>query len=108
MVNVCISCVWGRRSIIDPDMLQFLHGSGHVFEVGFSSILYFSLQDINLTLGLLPCRRHVIWRDSVRVGSSGLAVARPRQGGGGGGGVGGGGGRGGGGGGGGACRPSEF
>ena len=74
MVNVCISCVWGRRSIIDPDMLQFLHGSGHVFEVGFSSILYFSLQDIDLTLGLLPCRKHVIWRDSAGVGSSRLGL----------------------------------
>ena len=26
----------------------------------------FSLWDINLTLGLLPPRRHVVWRDSVR------------------------------------------
>ena len=84
MVNVCISCIWGRRSIIDPDMLQFLHGSGHVFEVGFGQSFIFSLQGIDLTLGLLPCRRHVIWRDSVRVGSSRLAVARPCQGGGGG------------------------
>ena len=31
----------------------------------------FSLQDINLTLGLLPPRRHVVWRDSVGVKSSG-------------------------------------
>ena len=30
----------------------------------------FSLRDINLTLGLLPPRRHVVWRDSVGVGSS--------------------------------------
>ena len=27
-----------------------------------------SLRDINATLGLLPSRRHVIWRDSVGVG----------------------------------------
>ena len=27
----------------------------------------FSLRDINLTLGLLPPRRHVVWRDSVGV-----------------------------------------
>ena len=27
----------------------------------------FSLRDINLTLGLLPSRRHVVWRDSVGV-----------------------------------------
>ena len=31
----------------------------------------FSLRDINLTLGLLPPRRHVVWRDSVGVESSG-------------------------------------
>ena len=30
----------------------------------------FSLRDINLTLGLLPPRRHVVWRDSVSVESS--------------------------------------
>ena len=30
----------------------------------------FSLRDINLTLGLLPPRRHVVWRDSVGVRSS--------------------------------------
>ena len=30
----------------------------------------FSLRDINLTLGLLPPRRHVVWRDSVGVKSS--------------------------------------
>ena len=31
-------------------------------------IFLFSLRDINLTLGLLPPRRHVVWRDSVDVG----------------------------------------
>ena len=31
----------------------------------------FSLRDINLTLGLLPPRRHVVLRDSVGVESSG-------------------------------------
>ena len=30
----------------------------------------FSLRDINLTLGLLPPRRHVVWRDSVDVEGS--------------------------------------
>ena len=30
----------------------------------------FSLRDINLKLGLLPSRRHVVWRDSVGVRSS--------------------------------------
>ena len=34
----------------------------------------FSLRDINLTLGLLPPRRHVVWRDSVGVESSGSGV----------------------------------
>ena len=32
----------------------------------------FSLRDINLTLGLLPPIRHVVWRDSVGVESSRL------------------------------------
>jgi len=32
---------------------------------------FISLRDINLTLGLLPPRRHVVWRDSVGVESSG-------------------------------------
>ena len=34
----------------------------------------FSLRDINLTLGLLPLRRHVVWRDSVGVESSGSGL----------------------------------
>ena len=36
----------------------------------FWPIFLFSLWDINLTLGLLPPRRHVVWRDSVGVRSS--------------------------------------
>ena len=51
-------------------MMQFLRGSVNVFEVGFGQSFIFSLQDINLTLGLLPSRRHLIWRDSVGVVSS--------------------------------------
>ena len=31
--------------------------------------ILFSLRDINLTLGRLPPRRHVVWRDSVGVES---------------------------------------
>ena len=31
----------------------------------------FSLRDIALTLGVLPSRRHVVWRDSVGVEGSG-------------------------------------
>ena len=36
----------------------------------FWPIFLFSLRDINLTLGLLPPRRHVVWLDSVGVESS--------------------------------------
>ena len=32
--------------------------------------ILFSLRDISLTLGLLPHRRHLVWRDSVGVKSS--------------------------------------
>ena len=34
----------------------------------------FSLRDINLTLGLLPHRRHAVWRDSLGVESSGSGL----------------------------------
>ena len=37
-------------------------------------IFLFSLRDINLTLGLLPPRKHVVWRDSVGVEGSGLGL----------------------------------
>ena len=71
---------WGRRSIIDPLICcNFcISGSVHVFEVGFGQSFIFSLHDINLTLGLLPSRRQVIWRDSVGVGSSGLGLKSER------------------------------
>ena len=36
----------------------------------------FSLRDINLTLGLLPPRRHVVWRDSVGVKSARIFFIR--------------------------------
>ena len=58
-----------RRSFIDPIccnccmVLSMLLG-------WFWPIFLFSLRDINLTLGLLPPRRHVVWRDSVGVESS--------------------------------------
>ena len=42
------------------------------FEVGFGQSFIFSLRDINLTLGLLPSRRHVVWRNSVSAESSKL------------------------------------
>ena len=40
----------------------------------FWPIFLFSLRDINLTLGLLPPRRHLVWRDSVGVESSWLGL----------------------------------
>ena len=48
-------------------MLLILHGFVHAFEVGFCKSFKFSIGDIDLTLGLLACRRHVVWRDSVGV-----------------------------------------
>ena len=56
----------GRRSFIDPTCCSFLHGFAHVSKVGFVHPT-FSLRVINMTFGLLPSRRHVIWRDSVSV-----------------------------------------
>ena len=53
---------WGR-----PICCSFLHGFVHVSKVGFVHPI-FSLRDINATLGLLPSRKHVIWRGSVSVG----------------------------------------
>ena len=44
----------------------------------FWPISLFSVRDINLTLGLLPPRRHVVWRDSVGVESSGSGLACAR------------------------------
>ena len=41
-----------------------------VSEVGFGQFFIFSLRYINVTLGLLPPRGHVVWRDSVGVESS--------------------------------------
>ena len=46
-------------------MLLILHGYVHVFEVGFGKFFIFPMRDIDLTLGLLAFRRHVIRRDSV-------------------------------------------
>ena len=43
-----------------------LHGFAHVSKVGFLHPS-FSLRDINVTLGLLLSRGHVIWRGSVSV-----------------------------------------
>ena len=43
-----------------------------MFEVGFGQSFIFSLRDINLTLGLLPSRRHIVWRNSVGTENSKL------------------------------------
>ena len=60
---------WGRRSFID----HICRNPGMVLSMFYrlvSANFLFSLRDINLTLGLLPPRRHVVWRDSVGVESS--------------------------------------
>ena len=59
----------GCRSFID----LICCNSCMVFSVFYRLVLanfVFSLRDINLTLGLLPPRRHVVWRASVGVKSS--------------------------------------
>ena len=43
--------------------------TGLIWQMVLANFL-FSLRDINLTLELLPPRRHVVWRDSVGVESS--------------------------------------
>ena len=59
----------GRRSFIDPICCNSCMVLSMFFRLVFVNSL-FSLRDINLTLGLLPPRRHVVWRDSVGVESS--------------------------------------
>ena len=59
----------GRRSFIDPICCNFCMVLSMFFRLVLANSL-FSLRDINLTLGLLPPRRHVVWRDSVGVESS--------------------------------------
>ena len=63
----------GRRSFIDPICCIFCMVLS-MFLGWFWPIFQFSLRDINLKLGLLPPRRHVIWRDSVGVESSGSGL----------------------------------
>ena len=62
-----------RRSFIDPICCNFCMVLS-MFLGWFWPIFLFSLRDINLTLGLLPPRRHVVWRDSVGVESSGSGL----------------------------------
>ena len=56
--------------IIDPICRNFCIVLSMCLRLVLANYL-FSLRDINLTLGLLPPRRHVVWRDSVGVESSG-------------------------------------
>ena len=60
----------GRRSFIDQICCNFCMVLSMFFRLVLANSL-FPLRDINLTLGLLPPRRHVVWRDSVGVESSG-------------------------------------
>ena len=57
---------WGCRSFIDPICCSILLSFLHASKVGFVHPK-FSLRDIDATLGLLPSRRHVMWRGSVSV-----------------------------------------
>ena len=59
----------GRRSFIDPICCNSCMVLSMFLRLVLANSL-FSLRDINLTLGLLPPRRHVVWRDSVGVESS--------------------------------------
>ena len=59
----------GRRSFKDLICCNFCMVLSMFFRLVLANSL-FSLRDINLTLGLLPPRRHVVWRDSVGVRSS--------------------------------------
>ena len=55
-----------KLTLQDRICRSFLHGFAHVSMVGFLHPS-FSLRDINVTLGLLLSRGHVIWRGSVSV-----------------------------------------
>ena len=59
----------GSRSFINPICCNFCMVLSMFFRLVLAYSL-FSLRDINLTLGLLPPRRLVVWRDSVGVRSS--------------------------------------
>ena len=61
----------GRTPFMDPICCNFCMVLSMFLRLVLANSL-FSLRDINLTLGLLPPRRHVVWRDSVGVESSRL------------------------------------
>ena len=65
--------ILGHRSFIDPICCYFCMVLSMFFSLVLANSL-FSLRDINLTFGLLPPRRHVVWRDSVGVKSSGSGL----------------------------------
>ena len=66
-----IHIFWMLRNNVDARRCSYFElGLPVVFEVGFGQFFIFSLRYINVTLGLLPPRGHVVWRDSVGVGSS--------------------------------------
>ena len=60
---------WGRRSFIDPICRNSYMVLSMFYRLVSANFLFY-LRDINLTLGLLPPRRHVVWRDSEGVESS--------------------------------------
>ena len=68
-IYFCRHSILGLRSFIDPICCNFCMVLSMFFRLVLANSL-FSLRDINLTLGLLPPRRHVVWRDSVGVESS--------------------------------------
>ena len=63
----------GSRSLIDPICCNSCMVLSMFFRLVLANSL-FSLRDINLTLGLLPSRRHMVWCDSVGVESSGSGL----------------------------------
>ena len=63
----------GRRSFIDPICCNSCMVLSMFLRLVLANSL-FSLRDINLILGLLPSRRHVVWRDSVGVEGSGSGL----------------------------------
>ena len=66
---------WGRRSFIDPICRNSCMVLSMLYRLVLAKFL-FPLRDINLTLGLLPPRRHVVWPDSVGVESPRIFFTR--------------------------------
>ena len=64
---------WIRKSLIDPISCNLCIVLSMFLRLVLANPL-FSLRDINLTLGFLPPRRHVMWLDSVVVESFRLGL----------------------------------